>query len=86
MLNIPSVQGREEKKELPLAQALAVTPFTINGKKVTTAQKNSIIEFINKVISVKWSNETKVTDSIEVMSLIDNLKKVLPYVEENSEN
>lgn len=82
-LNIAST-GESIRDELPLAQALAVTPFTVNNEKATTAQKNVIIELINKVMSVKWSNETKVTDSIEVMALIDNFKKTIPYCENKS--
>lgn len=84
MLNISTVNNdTEDVKDLPLAQALAITPFTINDEKATTAQKNAIIELVSKVLDIKWSNESKVQDSIELMSLIDGFKKVIPNNESN---
>ena len=68
-----------EREPVSLSQTLAITPFLLNGEKATTSQKNAIIDLINAILELKWSNETKVAESINIMNLIDNLKTEIPY-------
>lgn len=68
-----------ESEPVSLSQTLAITPFLLNGEKATTSQKNVIIDLINAILELKWSNETKVAESINIMNLIDNLKTEIPY-------
>ena len=68
-----------EREPVSLSQTLAITPFLLNGVIATTSQKNAIIDLINAILELKWSNETKVAESINIMNLIDNLKTEIPY-------
>ena len=68
-----------EREPVSLSQTLAITPFLLNGEKATTSQKNAVINLINAILESKWSNETKVAESINIMNLIDNLKAEIPY-------
>lgn len=79
-LNIATT-GQSLKEDLPLSQVLALNSFTINDVKVTTSQKNEIINLINLIINAKWDDKTKFGDSMQIVNAIDNLKKIIPYVE-----
>ncbi|MFJ8531413.1 helix-turn-helix domain-containing protein [Bacillus sp. NPDC094106] len=59
------------------AEMIIFKNFTLNGKKATKKQKESIVDLFNAIMKVEWTDESKMAESVELMDKIDFFKKTL---------
>jgi Predicted transcriptional regulators len=73
------LEGKTENKEVltGFAETIVLHNFTINGKKVTKDQKEMLVEVYKKIISCKWTEETKIMDTMDIANSIDKFKKTI---------
>lgn len=73
------LEGKTENKEVltGFAETIVLHPFTINGKKATKDQKEMLVEIYKKIISSKWTEETKIMDTMDIANSIDKFKKTI---------
>lgn len=75
-LNILSSEPKKNDN-LSLSELLAINNFTIDGKRVDTEQKNSIINLLNNILSAEWTAESKFAEGMNLIQDIDTIKAYL---------
>lgn len=72
-------EGKTENKEFltGFAETIVLHTFTINGKKATKDQKDLLVNIYKEIISCKWTEDTKLTDTMNIANNIDKFKKTL---------
>lgn len=74
-LNITGDDNKTNNKDF--SELVTLNKFMIGGKKATHEIKSNVINIINKIQAVEWSSESKIRDGMEILELVDKLKKEL---------
>lgn len=71
--------SRTENKEVltGLAEMIILKPFTINGKKADKEQKQLLVDIYKKIITCKWTEDSKLSDTMDIANIIGEFKKTI---------
>ena len=76
LLKLKLITPNKSKQNLSLFNLVNINDFTIKEELVTKEQKENILKLITFITNAKWSNETKINETLRIVEIIDKLKTI----------